>query len=77
VGRGQDFGENLETGFENWYDAAAMLMEGANSYVSREQATTYLKQAGRSRAYAEQFMKEEKPDLPLELPENHARYTPE
>jgi hypothetical protein len=54
-----------------------MLMEGANSYVSREQVTTYLKQAGRSRAYAEQFMKEEKPDLPLELPEYHARYTPE
>ena len=65
----QDFQENLEIGFENWRGVAASMFGGADSYVSREEVADFLQQAGRSQKYIALFLKDEKSNLPLMLPE--------
>jgi hypothetical protein len=65
----EDFEGDLEDGFGNWYDAAATLIGGADSYVTPDEVTNFLKQAGRSPSYISAFLKEHKSDLPLQLPE--------
>jgi len=67
----EDFLEDLDDGFENWHDAAASLFGRADSYLSRHEVVNFLKRAGRSQKYVEAFVKNEKSDLPLSLPEYH------
>jgi hypothetical protein len=67
----EDFQGDLEDGFENWHDAAASLFGGADSYVSRDEVINFLKRAGRPQKYIAIFLKDQKSDLPLSLPEYH------
>jgi hypothetical protein len=63
-----DFSNNLESGFENWYEAAASLCGGADSYISHDEVVKFLKDAGRSREYIETFLKTQKDDVPAISP---------
>ncbi len=65
----EDFEENLESGFENWHDAAATLCGGADNYVGRPEVTKFLKEAGRSQRYISDFLREHKSNLPGDLHE--------
>ena len=70
----EDFESDLEDGFGNWHDAAATLVGGADSYVTRDEVTNFLKQAGRSTSYISTFLKEHKSSLPGELPKYRSPY---
>ncbi len=63
-----DFQGDQEDGFENWHDAAATLFGAADSYLSREEVGSYLKQAGFSQKFIGRFLKDHKNDLPGDLP---------
>lgn len=64
----EDFRDSLYSGFGHWHDVAASLLGGADSYLSREEAAGYLKQAGFSQKYIDRFLKEHKSDLPGDFP---------
>lgn len=73
----EDFEENLESGFENWHDAAATLCGGADNYVTRTETIKFLKDAGRSQKYISAFLSEHKSNLPGDLHEyNRGRRSP-
>ena len=70
----EDFESDLEDGFGNWHDAAATLVGGADSYVTPDEVTNFLKQVGRSASYISTFLNEHKSSLPGELPEYRSPY---
>jgi hypothetical protein len=57
--------------FDEWYDTAASMPEGADVYVSRRDVTAFLRQAGASQEYISAFLKQHKSHLPLLGPEYH------
>jgi hypothetical protein len=63
-----DFQGDQEDGFDNWHDAAATLFGGADSYLSRREVSSYLKQAGFSQIFIGKFLKSHKNNLPGDLP---------
>jgi len=69
----EDFQVDLVDGFANWHDAAATLFGSADSYVTHDEVTNFLKQAGGSRSYISTFLKEHKSSLAGELPEYKGR----